>query len=122
LANILDRRNHKIGIPGSGKKAIAVSQKNGHYMVFVDMKLPARSGLEASLPMGEAQSGNEGQDAFTLANSEVDCKGTEHVTYASKPPQGFDGWAIEVKVGIRNALPGDNAGRCVLASGKGVGR
>ncbi len=47
MANILDSRNCKMGIAGSGEKAIAVSQKNGHNMVFVDMMLPARSGLEA---------------------------------------------------------------------------
>ena len=49
-----------MGIARSGEQAIAVSQKNGYDIVFIDMKLPAISGLEASLAMEKDQSGNGG--------------------------------------------------------------
>jgi len=38
-----------MGIARSGEEAIAMSQKNGYDIAFIDMKLPAISGLEASL-------------------------------------------------------------------------
>jgi DNA-binding NtrC family response regulator len=60
LTNILDRRNCKMGIARSGEKTIAMSHKNGDDIIFIDMKLPATSGLEAPLAMEKDQSGNGG--------------------------------------------------------------
>jgi len=53
LKNILDKKGHRVGIAHTGEDAIKKARKEVFDIIFLDMKLPTKNGLETYLAIKE---------------------------------------------------------------------
>jgi len=56
LKNILDKKGHKVSIAHTGEEAIKKARKEIFDIIFLDMRLPTKNGLETYLAIKEINS------------------------------------------------------------------